>query len=204
MGGVLGLMEHLAVSLSSGLSKDQVLALRAQFGTNVFPATPVDSYLTLLLGALSDTTLLILLAAAAVSFAIGYWQEPETGWIDGAAIFVAVFLVSNISAGNDYSKQLQFLELEKASEGDERASVYRDGQIERINPVDLVVGDILVLQVVCSLLAHCCMHSNFVNRPVTRFQPTRWSATRMWLERTSPRSPENLTTSRNQEMETAS
>jgi hypothetical protein len=55
--------------------------------------------------------------------------------------------VSNISAGNDYSKQLQFRALEHSSQKDERTSVLREGTVERINPIDCVVGDILVLQV---------------------------------------------------------
>ena len=146
-GGVDGLLRAFGVSPDRGLENDLVPQMRSDFGANLFPASPFASYLELLLGALSDTTLLILLAAAAVSFGIGYWQDPSSGWIDGAAIFVAVFLVSNISAGNDYSKQLQFLELEKSSEEDQRASVIRGGLIERIRPQDIVVGDILVLQV---------------------------------------------------------
>ena len=62
------------------------------------------------------------------------------------AIFIAVFLVASISAGNDYSKELQFKALQSTAADDERASALRDGVIERINPRDLVVGDILVLQ----------------------------------------------------------
>ena len=146
-GGVDGLLRAFGVSPDRGLDSNQVPQMRSEFGANIFPASPFASYLELLMGALGDTTLLILLAAAAVSFGIGYWQDPSSGWIDGAAIFVAVFLVSNISAGNDYSKQLQFLELEKSSEEDQRASVIRGGLIERIRPQDIVVGDILVLQV---------------------------------------------------------
>ena len=147
LGGVDGLLRAFGVSPDRGLDGDQVPHMRSDFGANIFPASPFASYLELLLGALSDTTLLILLAAAAVSFGIGYWQDPSSGWIDGAAIFVAVFLVSNIAAANDYSKQLQFLELEKSSEEDQRASVIRAGLIERVRPQDIVVGDILVLQV---------------------------------------------------------
>lgn len=147
----LGGVEHLAhimeLDLRRGLTKEQVTANRAKFGDNAFPESPMDSYLSLLLGALSDTVLLILLAAAAVSLIIGVLQHPEDGWIEGVAIFIAVFLVSNITAGNDYSKQLQFKALEHSSQDDERTSVLRDGAIERINPRDLVVGDVLVIQV---------------------------------------------------------
>jgi magnesium-transporting ATPase (P-type) len=142
------LITHMfGLSPTTGLTANQVLEHRAKFGTNEMPASPKTSYFMLLFKALSDTTLLILIAAACVSFGIGYWEDPKIGWIEGTAIFIAVFLVSNISAGNDYSKELQFRALESSSQQDQRASVLRDGQVELINPSELVVGDICVLQV---------------------------------------------------------
>jgi magnesium-transporting ATPase (P-type) len=180
LGGVEGLAKQLSVSLARGLTSAQVLSMREKFGSNIFPAAPFNSYLELLLGALSDATLQILLVAAAVSFGIGYWHDPEAGWIDGAAIFVAVFLVSNIAASNDYSKELQFLALEKASQKDERASVLRNGVIDRVNPTDIVVGDVIVLQVNMivfdniDILYH---HYKLSIRLETRFRPTPSSLT---------------------------
>ena len=103
------------VNLTTGLNNDQVLSLRDQFGTNSFPATKLDSFLKLFIQALSDTTLIILLIAAAVSLGIGIYEDPEIGWIEGVAIFIAVTVVSLITAGNDYTKQLQFAALEKAT-----------------------------------------------------------------------------------------
>lgn len=147
LGGIDTLSKIIGVDIHTGLSHAQVQDLRSKFGTNAFPEAPLDSYFTLLLEALSDETLLILIAAATVSLVIGVLTEPDHGWIEGAAIFIAIFLVSNISAGNDYSKQLQFRALEHSSQKDERTSVLREGTVERINPIDCVVGDILVLQV---------------------------------------------------------
>lgn len=147
LGGQRKLLELINVDPNTGLNQAQVLKQRELFGDNCFPESPMDSYLELLIGALSDTTLLILIAAAAVSLVIGIISHPDHGWIEGTAIFIAVFLVSNISAGNDYTKQLQFKALENSSAKDERTSVLREGNIERINPNDLVVGDIIVLQV---------------------------------------------------------
>ena len=148
LGGVEGLAKALDVRFETGLTVDQVRMMRSRFGENIFPESPMDSYLTLLLGALSDTTLLSLIAAASVSLAVGIYEHgPEEGWIEGGAIFIAVFLVSNIAAGNDYTKQLQFRALENTSAKDERCSVFRDSQIERINPKDLVVGDVIIFQV---------------------------------------------------------
>lgn len=146
LGGVEKLASLIGVDINVGLSHAQVKVQREKFGDNTFPESPMDSYLALLLQALSDTTLLILIAAATVSLVIGVLSHPDDGWIEGAAIFIAIFLVSNISAGNDYSKQLQFKALEQTSAEDERTSVLREGSIERINPRDLVVGDIIVLQ----------------------------------------------------------
>ena len=99
--------------------------------------------------------MLILLAAASVSLGIGIYEDPGHGYIEGLAIFIAVFLVAGISAGNDYSKELQFKALEASSANDERSSVLRQGSIERINPRDIVVGDILVMQAGDSISADC-------------------------------------------------
>lgn len=156
MGGAIGLAKSLDVNINTGLSEHQVTLLREKFGDNTFPQTPVDSYLSLLLGALSDTTLLILIVAACVSLAVGIYEHGTTsGWIEGGAIFIAVFLVSNMAAMNDYSKQLQFLELEKAAAKDEMCTVMRSNVIIRMNPKDLVVGDILIFHAGDSIPADC-------------------------------------------------
>ena len=146
--GVDLLASMIGVDLINGLTSAQVEAHREKFGSNTMPASPKTSYFMLLIKALSDTTLVILMLAAAISFGIGYWEDPKIGWIEGTAIFIAVFLVSNISAGNDYSKELQFRALEASSQQDERASVLRNGIVELINPSEIVVGDICVLQVI--------------------------------------------------------
>jgi Ca2+-transporting ATPase len=156
IGGVKGLLTMIGADTDRGLSDIQVTELREKFGENRFPESPMDSFLTLLLGALNDVTLIILSIAAAVSLVIGVVTEPGgTGYIEGVAIFVAVILVSNISAGNDYSKQLQFQALEATSAADERTSVLRNGSVERINPMEIVVGDIVVLQAGDQIPADC-------------------------------------------------
>jgi Ca2+-transporting ATPase len=131
----------------SGLSDSEVDFFVKLFGDNEFPETPLKSFFTILLEVLSDPILLILLAAAAVSLIVGLIEDPVNGYTEGIAIFVAVILVSMIGAGNDYSKQLQFRELEKSTANDELASVLRNGKVERINPKYICIGDILVLQV---------------------------------------------------------
>jgi len=146
LGGIDGLCKLLEVSPSQGLSGDQVIEFRKLFGTNSFPESPMESFLSIFISSFNDFTLMVLIAAAFVSIGIETYENPSTGYIDGVAILVAVFAVALVTAGNDYTKELQFRALEKSSQQDERTSVIRNGQIERINPVDLVVGDIIKLQ----------------------------------------------------------
>jgi hypothetical protein len=40
------------------------------------------------------------------------------GWIEGFAIFVAVFVVAFVGSWNDYQKEIQFIKLQAISEKD--------------------------------------------------------------------------------------
>ena len=146
LGGVEGLVERLKVSVANGHNRHSVESMRTAFGTNSFPESPMVSFFELFFEAFKDTTLMILIAAALVSLVIGILEHGAEGWVEGGAILIAVFLVAGVSAGNDYTKELQFRALEKSSQSDERCSVVRDGAIERVNPRDLVIGDIILLQ----------------------------------------------------------
>ena len=76
------------------------------------------SFAELVKGALSDFTVLILLGSGIVSTILGVTVDTsDAGWIEGAAILVAVAVVVLVTAVNDYQKEKQFRELNKASEG---------------------------------------------------------------------------------------
>jgi magnesium-transporting ATPase (P-type) len=148
IGGPDALATMIGTDTQRGLTAAQVEIQRDRFGTNEFPQTPMTGFFTLWFEAFQDPTLLILIAAAVVSLVIGIIEEgTEHGWIEGAAILIAVVCVATVSAGNDYTKELQFRALESSSQADERTSVIRDGAVERINPIDIVIGDIVLLQV---------------------------------------------------------
>lgn len=165
-GGPEYLAKNMNVNSKSGLMREQVPHQKRIFGANFFPDSPMESYWSLLLEALSDSTLVILMIAAVVSLVIGTYQDPVVGWVEGAAILIAVFAVSSISAGNDYSKQLQFRDLEKNSAKDEEISILRESNIDRYPITDVVVGDIIVLTV--SRSAPAALHQE---RAVTSAAP---------------------------------
>ena len=60
-------------------SEEQVIDAREKYGDNEYPETPINSYFSLLYAALTDTTLLILMGAAAISLIIGIRNDPEIG-----------------------------------------------------------------------------------------------------------------------------
>ena len=147
LGGVSGLCKMLSLSPKAGLTPSQVSTNRHLYGPNIFPEKPMKSFLTLFIESFNDTTLMILIAAAFVSLVIGFYEDPSKGWIEGVAILAAVLLVSTVTATNDYQKEKQFRDLEKNSEALERATVVRDGDVVRISPDDLVVGDVVSCKV---------------------------------------------------------
>ena len=71
IGGVEELIRRIGVDTTRGLTDEQIKFNRSKFGENTMPVSPRTSFLTLFIRALSDTTLLILTAAACVSFGIG-------------------------------------------------------------------------------------------------------------------------------------
>jgi len=146
IGGIEGLCARMSLNTKTGLTDAQVEAYRERFGPNVFPEKPMKSFLQLFIEAFDDTTLIILIVAAFVSLIVGSYEDPNKGWIEGMAILVAVLLVSVVTALNDYQKEKQFRDLERNSEALERCSVIRNGEMIRINPDMLVVGDVVSLK----------------------------------------------------------
>lgn len=162
LGGIGEISKGLGVDLDSGVDSSIVDDLTSKFGDNTFPESPMSSFGELLLEALSDSTLLILIGAAALSLVLGVISDPHEGWIEGCAIFIAVGAVSLISAGNDYSKQLQFQALEKASAKDETCTVFREGSKKLIAVQQVVVGDVLIFETGDAIPADCVVFDRSV------------------------------------------
>lgn len=116
LGGLQVLSSKLGVDLNKGLSPAQVTEMRRRYGVNVFPESPMRSFLELFLESFEDLILMILIVAAIVSLIVGMVEHPATGWIEGTAILIAVLVVALVTAGNNYTKELQFRALEKSSQ----------------------------------------------------------------------------------------
>jgi len=71
-------------------------------------------------------------------------MHPETGWIEGCAILMAVVIVVSVGAINNYAKDRKFEALFAISE-DRKIPLRRDGKVEEVSIYDIYVGDILII-----------------------------------------------------------
>jgi Ca2+ transporting ATPase len=158
LGGKKGVLNLFEVDEKVGLdttNESLIQKLKLKYGDNVPKKVEITPFLHFVLEALNDEMLRVLLVAALVSLIIGLLQEGlATGWIEGAAIFLAVLLVVSISSVINYRKELEFFKLNKLNKT-KMVRVRRvtrvDGRVQSddnllINCDDLLVGDILKIK----------------------------------------------------------
>ena len=118
-----------------------------EWGNNHLPPEKENSILEHILNCFEDPMLRILLIASIVSLTIGVAKDGlKTGWIEGTAIFFAVFLVVTISSYMNYQETEQFLKLSREARL-KKVLVIRDGMEKEISIEDILVGDILKLRI---------------------------------------------------------
>ena len=132
--------------LSSSNTED--LKWREQkWGNNHLPPEKENSILEHILNCFEDIMLKVLLIASIVALIIGLLKDGiKTGWIEGTAIFFAVFLVVTISSYMNYQETEQFLKLSRETKL-KKVLVIRDGIEKEISIEDILVGDILKLRI---------------------------------------------------------
>jgi len=144
LGGIQGIAEKLGTNLETGLIGDTQDWI-AFFGPNKFDEPLSKNYFQLLFNALKEPILILLSVCAVVEIVLGVTlKDASTGWTDGAAILIAVILVSNVTAGTDYDKEKKFRALNSVK-NDRKVKVRRNGKEDVISILDVVVGDLVIL-----------------------------------------------------------
>ncbi|KAF2484372.1 hypothetical protein BDY17DRAFT_248506 [Neohortaea acidophila] len=119
------------------------------FGDNTLPQRKPKSFLQLIWLAYNDKVLIVLTVAAVIALSLGIYQAlvPPYGveWIEGVAIIVAIIVVVFVGAVNDWQKERQFAKL-NAKKDSRDVKVVRSGKIQEINIVDVLVGDVLMVE----------------------------------------------------------
>lgn len=146
-GGVKGLANALATDPENGLNGQDVIRRQSIFGSNTYQKPPPKGFLYFVIEAFRDTTILILMACAALSLGFGIRVHGlEDGWYEGGSIFVAVFLVIVVSAVSNFRQERQFDKLSKIS-NNIRIDAMREGRRQKISIFDIVVGDVVFLTI---------------------------------------------------------
>ncbi len=149
LGGIAGLAKFLQTNVDGGIASVEgadAMKRRELYGCNSLPSSPRKSWFQLFADTLTDDeTVQILIVAAIVSLIVGIYDDPTTGYVEGLAILTAVFIVSVVTACNDYQKETQFRELSQVNDDVENI-VIRDGKAVKISVRDIVLGDIVKLE----------------------------------------------------------
>ncbi|KAI9494854.1 SERCA-type calcium-translocating P-type ATPase [Zychaea mexicana] len=139
---------HFGVDPNVGLDEGQVTKLRQKHGRNELPEEDPTPLWHLILEQFKDQLVLILLAAAIISFALAFFEEHEgpeaatTAFVE--PIVILLILIANATVG-----VLQESSAEKAIDAlreyspDEAKVLRQGGQLRKIRAEELVPGDII-------------------------------------------------------------
>ncbi|RDL35880.1 uncharacterized protein BP5553_06492 [Venustampulla echinocandica] len=124
------------------------------FGSNRLPEKTGNTLLQIMWVAFNDKVLIILTVVAAISLALGLYQDfgqssryggPKVRWVEGVTIMTAVVIVVIVGSVNDFQKEQQFIKLNR-KKADRVVKVIRSGKSLQISVYDVVAGDVLHIE----------------------------------------------------------
>ncbi|CAI9298093.1 unnamed protein product [Lactuca saligna] len=147
-GGVESLAEKLKTNPDKGIHEDEsnILERKNVFGSNTYPRRKGNSFWRFLYDGCGDTTLIILMVAAAALLALGIITEGIKGWYAGGSIALGVIFVMVFKAMHEYKSSLKFQNLNEEKQKIQ-CQVVRGGRRMIISIFDIVVGDVISLMI---------------------------------------------------------
>ena len=136
-------LDSLRTDSQRGLSPGECQRRRGQYGKNQLEAAKGKSLPLRFLSQFQDLMVLILLAAAAVSFAVS-WVRGDGEYVDSLIILAIVVVNAVIGTVQELRADKAIEALKKLSSP--HAQVIRDGKRQRVESWELLPGDIVVLQ----------------------------------------------------------
>ncbi|KAI8083922.1 SERCA-type calcium-translocating P-type ATPase [Thamnidium elegans] len=137
---------YFGVDQEFGLTKEQALTAQEKYGKNELPKEKATPFWRLVLAQFNDTLVLILLAAAAISFILAVADQG-----DSLSAFVEPLVILLILIANAVVGVLQESSAEKAIDAlrqytpEETKVVRNEGTLYKISTVSLVPGDIIYI-----------------------------------------------------------
>ena len=146
LGGTNGIIKKLNSSVDEGI-KNPSEARIENFGINKIFEEPPASFMSFLKESLSELMIVILLSAAIIQIIIGCTisEQKKTGWLDGASVLFAVFVVVTVESFTNWQKEKKFYELNNLKNIATYFKTIRNKVKQNIKSEDLLVGDIIFI-----------------------------------------------------------
>ena len=137
-------VQALDSDITNGLTEEQVIELRNRYGANKLKEKKKKTNFQRFIDQFKDVMILILIAAAAISFAIACTQNDPEEFFEPILILVIVIVNAIIGTIQESNAEKALEALKNLSAP--HARVIRGGEEKIIDAVDLVPGDIIRLE----------------------------------------------------------
>ena len=146
LGGTEGIIQKLNSSAETGITNPSEERIE-NFGINKIFEEPPASFMKFLKESLSELMIVILLSAAIIQIIIGLTisEQKKTGWLDGASVLFAVFVVVTVESFTNWQKEKKFFELNNLKNVTTYFKTLRNNIKQDIKSEDLLVGDIIFI-----------------------------------------------------------
>ncbi len=128
----------------NGLTSGEVLEKQKQFGKNEIKRTKKVNSWKIFLSQFTSPLVILLIMAALISFFIGYLPGQSSNLFDTSLILLIVLITGLSGFFQEYKAERSIEALQGYSIP--KIQVFRDGAIREISVVDLVVGDVVLLE----------------------------------------------------------
>ncbi|MFC7679017.1 cation-translocating P-type ATPase [Paenibacillus sp. GCM10028914] len=129
-------LQNLKVSPDAGLTTEEARARLDQYGPNQLKGKPKKSMVALFFAQLKDMLIYVLLGAAVVTVIVGEFM-------DAIIILAVVLLNAAIGVFQEHKAEKAIEALQQMTTP--RSLVRRDGEVKEIDSVEIVPGDIVIL-----------------------------------------------------------
>lgn len=126
----------------TGLTEQEVIKNREEYGTNIISEENNNSFFKLLLETLGDPIIRILLIALGIKT---IFLIRDFDWYETVGIVIAIFIASFISTISEYGSEQAFKRMQEES-SKIKTKVIRNKKLQEINIEEVVVNDIVVLE----------------------------------------------------------
>jgi len=126
-----------------GLSAEEVIKQREQFGTNGLAEVEVETFWDKFKGNFEDPVIRILVVALIVEVIFFFMGHVE--WFEPLGIGIAVLIATFVGTWSEFSNEQSFQKLQEEASRI-KVKVYRGGHAQEISINDIVVGDYILVQ----------------------------------------------------------